>query len=147
MTIFATRISFDESDNEDYTVIYDKKSFSYKIISIDNLKTDLENDNDKVNMPLFPSSEPMVNYFDDFDYFKDFEKEFLSITYNDSLTSKLDFSPEPTSILGYGTAYRIPVQFKVFISSLTSEYTEIESAMVFRIGGERLKALIFSIKR
>ncbi|GKB32472.1 hypothetical protein Tco_0871873, partial [Tanacetum coccineum] len=49
------RISFDESYDEDYTVIYDKTSFSYKIISIDDLKTDSENDNDKVNMPSFPS--------------------------------------------------------------------------------------------
>ncbi|GKG16737.1 hypothetical protein Tco_0361694, partial [Tanacetum coccineum] len=46
-------------------------------------------------MPSFPSSEPMVNYFDDFDYFKIFEKEFPAITYNDALTFNLDFS-EPT---------------------------------------------------
>nr|GFA35245.1 hypothetical protein [Tanacetum cinerariifolium] len=43
----------------------------------------------------------LVNYFD---YFKDFEKEFPAIAYNDALTS--DFSPEPTvlirRILGYG---------------------------------------------
>ncbi|GKD86225.1 hypothetical protein Tco_1357379 [Tanacetum coccineum] len=52
------RISFDESNDEDYTVIYDKNSFSYKIIYVDNLKTDSENDNDKVNMPSFPSPEP-----------------------------------------------------------------------------------------
>ncbi|GJW90626.1 retrovirus-related pol polyprotein from transposon opus [Tanacetum coccineum] len=58
------RISFDESDDEDYTVIYDKNSFSYKIICVDNLKTDSENDNDKVNMPSFPSPEPMVNIAD-----------------------------------------------------------------------------------
>ncbi|GKC02817.1 hypothetical protein Tco_0994427 [Tanacetum coccineum] len=70
------RISFDESDDEDYTVIYDKNSFSYKIISVDDLKTGSENDNDKVNMPSFPSSEPTVSYFDDFDYFKNFKKEF-----------------------------------------------------------------------
>ncbi|GJS35484.1 hypothetical protein Tco_0533866 [Tanacetum coccineum] len=89
-------ISFDESDNEDYTLIYDKKSFSYQIISVDDLKTDLENDNDKVNMPLFSSSEPTVSYFDDFDYFKNFGKEFPVIAYNDALTSKSDFSPEPT---------------------------------------------------
>ncbi|GJT80493.1 hypothetical protein Tco_1054835 [Tanacetum coccineum] len=88
------RISFDESDDEDYTVIYDKKLFSYKIISINDLKTNSENDNDKVNMPLFPSSEPTISYFDDFDYFKDFEKEFPAIAYNDALTSKLDFSPD-----------------------------------------------------
>ncbi|GKF26045.1 hypothetical protein Tco_0081939, partial [Tanacetum coccineum] len=56
------RISFDESDDEDYTVIYDENSFSYKIISFNNLKTDSENDNDKVNMPSFPSPEPEVSY-------------------------------------------------------------------------------------
>ncbi|GKC03194.1 hypothetical protein Tco_0994804 [Tanacetum coccineum] len=48
------RISFDESDDEDYTVVYDENSFSYKIISVNNLKTDSGNDNDKVNMPLSP---------------------------------------------------------------------------------------------
>ncbi|GJT53172.1 putative reverse transcriptase domain-containing protein [Tanacetum coccineum] len=52
------RISFDESDDEDYT--------------------------------------PMVSYFNDFDFLKDFEKEFPAITYNDALTSKLDFLTEPT---------------------------------------------------
>ncbi|GJY83420.1 hypothetical protein Tco_0496796 [Tanacetum coccineum] len=89
------RISFDESDVEDYTVIFDKNSFSYKILFVDDLKTDSENDNGKLNIPLFPSSEHTVSYFDDFDYFKDFEKEFPAIAYNDALTSKLDFS-EPT---------------------------------------------------
>ncbi|GJT49113.1 hypothetical protein Tco_0975270 [Tanacetum coccineum] len=87
------RISFDESDDEDYTVIYDKNSFSYKIIYVDNLKTNSKYDNDKVNMPSFLSSEPTVSY--DFDYFKDFKKEFPAIVYNDALTSKLDFLTEP----------------------------------------------------
>ncbi|GJS04727.1 hypothetical protein Tco_0321235 [Tanacetum coccineum] len=52
------RILFDESDDEDYTVVYDKNSFSYKIIYVNNLKTDSKNDNDKVNMHSFPSPEP-----------------------------------------------------------------------------------------
>ncbi|GKE55300.1 hypothetical protein Tco_1494485, partial [Tanacetum coccineum] len=78
------RISFDDSDDEDCTVIFDKNSFSYKIISINDLKTDSENDNDKVNMPLLPSPEPTVSYFDDLDYFKDFKKEFSAIIYNDT---------------------------------------------------------------
>ncbi|GJY69832.1 hypothetical protein Tco_0472814 [Tanacetum coccineum] len=52
------RISFDEFDNEDYTIVYDENSFSYKIISVNNLKTDYENDNEKVNMPSFSSPEP-----------------------------------------------------------------------------------------
>ncbi|GKC11587.1 hypothetical protein Tco_1008369 [Tanacetum coccineum] len=90
------RISFDESDDEDYTVIYDKNSFSYKIISVDDLKTDSENDSDKVNMPSFPSPKPTVSCFDDLDFFKYFENEFLAIVYNDALTSKSDFSTEPT---------------------------------------------------
>ncbi|GJU61327.1 hypothetical protein Tco_1243162 [Tanacetum coccineum] len=88
------RISFDKSDDEDCTVIFDKNLFSYKIISVNNLKTDSENDNDKVNMPLLPSPEPMVSYFDDLDYFKDFEKEFLAIVYNDAQTSKSDLLTE-----------------------------------------------------
>ncbi|GKE42255.1 hypothetical protein Tco_1469539 [Tanacetum coccineum] len=89
------RISFDESDDKDYTVIYDKDSFSYKIIYVNDLKTDLENDNDKVNMPLFPSPQPTVGCLNDLDFFKDFENEFPTIVYNDALTSKSDFSTKP----------------------------------------------------
>ncbi|GJV93054.1 hypothetical protein Tco_1540867 [Tanacetum coccineum] len=77
------RLSFDESNDEDYTVVYDENSFSYKIISVNNLKTDSENDNDKVNMPSFLSPEPKVSYFNDLDFFKDFENEYPAIVYND----------------------------------------------------------------
>ncbi|GJX26086.1 hypothetical protein Tco_0232382 [Tanacetum coccineum] len=90
------RISFDESNDEDYTVVYDENSFSYKIISVNNLKTNSKNDNDKVNMPSFPSPEPKVGYFNDLDFFKDFENEFPAIVYNDVLTSKLDLLTETT---------------------------------------------------
>ncbi|GKB59242.1 hypothetical protein Tco_0915428, partial [Tanacetum coccineum] len=56
-------IVFDDTSNatlscEDYTVIYDKNSFSYKIISVNDLKTDFENDNHKVSMPLFLTPKP-----------------------------------------------------------------------------------------
>ncbi|GKB66981.1 hypothetical protein Tco_0928393 [Tanacetum coccineum] len=114
------RISFDESDDEDYTVIYDKNSFSYKIIYVNDLKTDSEKDNDKVNMPSFSSSEPTVSYFDDFDYFKDFEKEFPTIAYNDALTSKLDFS-EPTIS---------PQHIDEFDETLLSEYDGEEQNVI-----------------
>nr|GEX82921.1 hypothetical protein [Tanacetum cinerariifolium] len=56
------RISFDEFDDEDYTVIYDENLFSYKIIYVNNLKTDSENDDDKVNMPSILSPEPEEQY-------------------------------------------------------------------------------------
>ncbi|GKC70812.1 hypothetical protein Tco_1116695 [Tanacetum coccineum] len=91
---------------------------------------DSENDNDKVNMPSFPSPEPTASYFDDLDFFKDFEKEFTAIVYNDALTSISDFLTETISLYEtyslneynvykyqYGvswdmdTAYRLPVQF------------------------------------
>nr|GEW26373.1 hypothetical protein [Tanacetum cinerariifolium] len=54
------RISFYDSDDEDYMEIYDKKSFSYKIISVNDLKTDSKNDNDKINVPLLTSPEPTI---------------------------------------------------------------------------------------
>nr|GEW31265.1 zinc finger, CCHC-type [Tanacetum cinerariifolium] len=90
------RISFDEFDDEDYTGFFDKNLFSYKIISANDLKTDSENDNEKANMPLFPSPEPSVSCIDDLDFFKYFKNEFPAIVYNDALTSKSDFSIEPT---------------------------------------------------
>ncbi|GJW05151.1 hypothetical protein Tco_1564007, partial [Tanacetum coccineum] len=89
------RISFDDSDDEDYTVIFNKNLFSYKIISTNDLKKDSENDNEKVNMPSLPPSEPMVSCLDDLDFFNDFENEFPSIVYNDAQTSKLDLLTEP----------------------------------------------------
>ncbi|GKA25147.1 hypothetical protein Tco_0711180 [Tanacetum coccineum] len=82
------RISLDEFDDEDYTVIFDENSFSYKIFSVNDLKTDSKNDNGKNNMPSSPK--PTVAYLVDFDYFNDFENKFSAIVYNDGLTSKSD---------------------------------------------------------
>ncbi|GKC89915.1 hypothetical protein Tco_1150564, partial [Tanacetum coccineum] len=64
------KISFDDSDDKDCTVVFDKNSFSYKTIPTNDLKTDSENDNEKVNMPLSPLPEPTVSCFDDLDFFK-----------------------------------------------------------------------------
>ncbi|GJU35627.1 hypothetical protein Tco_1183981 [Tanacetum coccineum] len=86
----TAKISLDDSDDEDYTLIFDKNSFSYKIISTNDWKTDSKNDNEKVNIPSLPPPEPMVNCFDDLDFFNDFENEFAAIFYNDAQTSKLD---------------------------------------------------------
>nr|GEV37020.1 hypothetical protein [Tanacetum cinerariifolium] len=70
------RISFDESDDEDYTVIYDENSFSYKIISVINLKTDSKNDDDKVNMPSFPSPKLSILKESVNEFFSSVEKTF-----------------------------------------------------------------------
>ncbi|GJS75112.1 hypothetical protein Tco_0724993 [Tanacetum coccineum] len=84
-------------ETEFLAIVYNDALTSEVVLSYD-LKTDSENDNDKVNMPSFLSSEPTVCYFDDFYYFKDFEKEFLAIAYNDALTSY--FSREPILLVG-----------------------------------------------
>ncbi|GJW44428.1 hypothetical protein Tco_0073227 [Tanacetum coccineum] len=49
----------------------------------------VKNENDKVNMPSFPSPESAISHFDNLDFFQDFENEFPAITYNDNLMSKL----------------------------------------------------------
>ncbi|GJZ57507.1 hypothetical protein Tco_0613001 [Tanacetum coccineum] len=89
------KISFDNSNNEDYTIIFDKNSFSYKIISTNDLKTDSENDKEKVNMPSLPPPEPTVSCFDDLDFFNDFENEFPAIVYNNAQKTKSDLLTEP----------------------------------------------------
>nr|GEU51271.1 zinc finger, CCHC-type [Tanacetum cinerariifolium] len=87
------RISLDESDDEDYTVIFNKNSFSYKIIYVNDLKMDSKNDNGNNDMPSSPKT--TVNYLDDLDCFNDFKNEFPAIVYNDGLTSKSDLKIEP----------------------------------------------------
>nr|GEU70694.1 hypothetical protein [Tanacetum cinerariifolium] len=87
-------ISFDESDDENYIIVFDENSFSCKMVSVDNLKTDSKNENDKVNTPSSPSPEPTIGYFDDLDFFEGFENEFPAIIYND-LKSKSDPLNEP----------------------------------------------------
>ncbi|GJT55147.1 hypothetical protein Tco_0990201 [Tanacetum coccineum] len=87
-------ISFDESDDEYYTIFFDKKSFYYKMISVNDLKTYSENDYEKV-MPSIPLPEPAISCFDDLDFFTDFENKFLAIVYIDAETSKSDLLTEP----------------------------------------------------
>ncbi|GKA19684.1 hypothetical protein Tco_0699599 [Tanacetum coccineum] len=50
MVDFDFEISFDEPDDEDYTFTYDKNSFSYKLISVNDLKLDSSNDDDKLDI-------------------------------------------------------------------------------------------------
>ncbi|GKB78911.1 hypothetical protein Tco_0945806 [Tanacetum coccineum] len=97
------RISSDESDDEDYT----------------------ENDNEKVNKPLFPSPELSFSCIDDLDFFKDFDNEFPAIVYNDALTSKLDFSTEPTLCPQHID------KFDLKYETLLSKYDEVEQSVLY----------------
>nr|GEU36938.1 hypothetical protein [Tanacetum cinerariifolium] len=119
------RISFNESDDEYYVVVFDKNSFSYKIIYANDLKTDSENVNEKVNMPLFSSLEPSVIYIDDLDFFKDSENEFPAIVYNDALTSKSDSSTEPTLCPQRINEFDLKDETSLF------EYNEVEQNILY----------------
>ncbi|GKB89193.1 hypothetical protein Tco_0961465 [Tanacetum coccineum] len=64
---FDFEISFAESDDEDYTFTYYKNSFSYKLISINNLKPDSGDGNDKINVELSSKNihiKPLDNVID-----------------------------------------------------------------------------------
>ncbi|GJX10157.1 hypothetical protein Tco_0200016 [Tanacetum coccineum] len=114
------RISFDESCDKDYMIVFDKNSFSYKIISTNDLKTGSKDDNEKVNVPLFLSPEPTVNCIDDLDFFEDFENESPAIVYKDTLTSKSDFLTEPTLCPQHID------EFDLKDETLLSKYDEVE---------------------
>ncbi|GJX73012.1 putative RNA-directed DNA polymerase [Tanacetum coccineum] len=43
-------ILFNESDDEDYTFTYDKNLFSYKLVYVNDLKSDSDNDNDEIDI-------------------------------------------------------------------------------------------------
>ncbi|GJZ59907.1 hypothetical protein Tco_0615723 [Tanacetum coccineum] len=60
---FDFTISFSESDDEDYTFIYDKNSSSYKLISVNDLKSDTGNDIDEINVKL-PSEDISIKPLD-----------------------------------------------------------------------------------
>ncbi|GJW46740.1 hypothetical protein Tco_0078386 [Tanacetum coccineum] len=81
------RISFDDSDDEDYT--------------------------------------PSVSCIDDLDFFKDFENEFPVIVYNDALTSKSDFSTEPTLCPQHID------EFDLKDETSLSEYDEVEQNVLY----------------
>ncbi|GKB53558.1 hypothetical protein Tco_0904311 [Tanacetum coccineum] len=86
------RISFDESDDEDYTILFDKNSFSLKMISISMILNGLGKIMKIVHAYNFQSPESAISCFDDLDFFTDFENEFPVIVYNDAQTSKSDLT-------------------------------------------------------
>ncbi|GKB04633.1 hypothetical protein Tco_0832828 [Tanacetum coccineum] len=63
---------------------------------------------------------PSVSCIDDLDFFKDFENEFPVIVYNDALTSKSDFSTEPTLFPQHIDAFDLKDETSLF------EYVEEE---------------------
>ncbi|GJW03919.1 hypothetical protein Tco_1562775 [Tanacetum coccineum] len=84
-------------ETEFLAIVFNDELSSEKTLSCEPT-VNLENDNEKVNMPSLSSPEPTVSHFYDLDFLKDFENEFLAIVYNDALTSKSDSLTEPVEI-------------------------------------------------
>nr|GEX24706.1 hypothetical protein [Tanacetum cinerariifolium] len=76
-------------------------------------------------MPSFPSPKPNVSCFDDLEFFKDFENEFLAIVYNDALTSKSDHLTESTL-----SPQHID-KFDLKDETSLSEYDEVEQNILY----------------
>ncbi|GJS25262.1 retrovirus-related pol polyprotein from transposon TNT 1-94 [Tanacetum coccineum] len=93
-----------------------------RIISTNDLKTDSENDSEKV-MPLLPSPEPMVSCFGNLNFFKDFENEFPAIVYNDAPTSKSELLTEP--ILNPQISKKFDLKNKRYLSKCDEEEQNI----------------------
>ncbi|GKB87540.1 hypothetical protein Tco_0959812, partial [Tanacetum coccineum] len=101
------RISLDESDDEDYTVIFDENLFSYKLISVNDLKIDTENDNaivyndDLTSKPDLeiepPISSERINKFEtslsEYD-----EEEQNTLRFSDSFLPEVVFPNDPKMI-------------------------------------------------
>ncbi|GJS45970.1 hypothetical protein Tco_0596091 [Tanacetum coccineum] len=107
------RITFDESDDKDYMVIFNKNSFSYKIIYVNDSKTDSENDNeiclrfcqtslrpqhidefdlkDETSLSKYDEEEQNVLYFNDLFPF--------NIIYPDDLNSNKDNDDNEVNII------------------------------------------------
>ncbi|GKE46981.1 hypothetical protein Tco_1478239 [Tanacetum coccineum] len=76
-------------------------------------------------MPFVPSPESSVSCIDDLDFFKEFENEFPAIVYNDALTSKSDFSTEPTLCPQRINEFDLKDETSLF------EYDEVEQNVLY----------------
>ncbi|GKB18597.1 hypothetical protein Tco_0852520 [Tanacetum coccineum] len=83
-------------------IVFNDMLTSEATLSCEPLVSSLNNDEIDFRISFDKSDDeyctPTVSYFDDLEFFKDFENEFLTIVYNDAPMSKSDFLTEPTLI-------------------------------------------------
>ncbi|GJR16109.1 hypothetical protein Tco_0798761 [Tanacetum coccineum] len=103
----AKQIWYDEDvhdlksvETEFLAIVFNDKLTSEEALLCEPTVNSLNNDEIDFRISLDESDDedytPEINYSNDLDFFKDFEKEFPAIVYNDALTSKSDFLTEPT---------------------------------------------------
>ncbi|GKD22958.1 hypothetical protein Tco_1224661 [Tanacetum coccineum] len=88
---------FGSVESEFSTIVFNDTLTSEAALSCEPMVSSLNNDEINFTISFDESDdEDCTLFFDDLDYFKDFDKEFPAIVYNDALTSKLYFLTKPT---------------------------------------------------
>ncbi|GKA62056.1 putative reverse transcriptase domain-containing protein [Tanacetum coccineum] len=129
---FDFRISFDESGDEDYTIIYDTNSFSYKMIFVNDLKTDSENDYEKV---MHTAALAKNDQLDSIKTWEDLKTKFLNKYCPPGRTAKKmeeinNFQQEPDE-----TLYQAWERFKELLMKCPKHYlTEMQEVILFYNG-------------
>ncbi|GJU13973.1 hypothetical protein Tco_1136369 [Tanacetum coccineum] len=98
------RISFDKSDDKDYICIYDKNLFSYKLISINDLKTDSKNGIDEVSIP--PNDVVIKQMDSGIDYNIDTQ----SHEFDEDFETNHDIHREPSNMEDYLIIIKVVIQ-------------------------------------
>nr|GEZ49402.1 hypothetical protein [Tanacetum cinerariifolium] len=100
------RMSFDESDDEDYIFIYEKSSFSYKLTYVNDLKIDSEKDIDEVNLP---HNDVVIEQLDNnIDYNVDTQ----SHEFDENFKTNHDIHSEPFDMEGYLIIIKVMIQMR-----------------------------------
>ncbi|GJS03211.1 hypothetical protein Tco_0319719, partial [Tanacetum coccineum] len=84
------------AETEFPAIVFNDNLTSNETLSCEPTVSSLNNNEINFRISFDESDDEITRCIDDLDFFKDFEHEFPAIVYNDALTSKLDFSTEPT---------------------------------------------------
>ncbi|GJZ61015.1 hypothetical protein Tco_0617152 [Tanacetum coccineum] len=116
--------SFDESDDEDYIFIYDKIVFSYKLVSVNDLKTDSENGIDEVSIP--PNDVVIKQIDNDIDYNVDTQ----SYKFEEDFETNHDIHSEPSNMEDYLIIIKVEMALSMD-ARLSMEHTDVQGHIVF----------------
>ncbi|GJU30085.1 hypothetical protein Tco_1173674 [Tanacetum coccineum] len=79
-------ISFDESDDEDYSFTYDKNSFSYKLVSVNDLKSYSDNNDNMISIETSLEDVPIES--------SDVVVDINVNTYSDAFDENIEYTDE-----------------------------------------------------
>ncbi|GKB65793.1 hypothetical protein Tco_0927205 [Tanacetum coccineum] len=101
-------------------IVFNDNLTSNETLSCEPTVSSLNDNEIEFRISFDESDDKITRCIDDLDFFKDFENEFPAIVYNDALTSKSDFSIEPT------LCPQLIDEFDFKDETSLSEYDEVE---------------------